>query len=85
MSVNRLCSSGLEAASVVISKIKAGIIDIGVAGGVENMSLYDMTTMVDPQMLSEQIFDHEQARNCLLGMGMTSENVAEQFGVSRLV
>lgn len=42
MSVNRLCSSGLEAAANVISKIKSGIIDIGIGGGVENMSLYDM-------------------------------------------
>lgn len=42
MSVNRLCSSGLEAASVVANKIAAGVIDIGVGGGVENMSLYDM-------------------------------------------
>jgi len=77
MSVNRLCSSGLEATSVVISKILSGVIDIGVGGGVENMSLYDMSTMIDPSMLSDSIFDHEQARNCLLGMGLTSENVAE--------
>lgn len=77
MSVNRLCSSGLEATSVVISKIKSGVIDIGVGGGVEQMSLYDMANMIDPSLLSEAIFDHEEARNCLLGMGLTSENVAE--------
>lgn len=35
MSVNRLCSSGLEATSVVVAKIMAGVIDIGVGGGVE--------------------------------------------------
>lgn len=41
--------------------------------------------MIDPSLLSEAIFDHEGARNCLLGMGLTSENVAEQFGVTREV
>jgi acetyl-CoA acyltransferase 1 len=39
--------------------------------------------MIDPSMLSEAIFDHEAARNCLLGMGMTSENVAEKYNISR--
>ena len=29
------------------------------------------------------MFEHEQARNCLMGMGMTSENVAEKFGISK--
>ena len=85
MSVNRLCSSGLEACSVVINKIQGGVIDIGVGGGVENMSLYDMQNMIDPSMLSEAIFDHEGARNCLLGMGMTSENVAENYAITRQV
>lgn len=85
MSVNRLCSSGLEATSVVISKILSGVIDMGVGGGVENMSLYDMSSMIDPSLLSDAIFDHEAARNCLLGMGLTSENVAEEYGVTREV
>lgn len=35
MAVNRLCSSGLEACAVVASKIRAGIIDLGVGSGVE--------------------------------------------------
>lgn len=47
------------------------------------MSLYDMQNMIDPSLLSESIFDHPQARNCLLGMGMTSENVAEAFKITR--
>jgi acetyl-CoA acyltransferase 1 len=33
--------------------------------------------------LSEAVFEHEQARNCLMGMGMTSENVAEKYGISK--
>jgi acetyl-CoA acyltransferase 1 len=35
MSVNRLCSSGLEACAVIASKIRAGIIDLGIGSGVE--------------------------------------------------
>ena len=82
-SVNRLCSSGLEAVSLIASKIKAGYIDIGIGGGVESMSLFDMQSSLDPNTLSESIFENEQARNCLIPMGQTSENVAEKYGVSR--
>ena len=38
MTVNWLCSSGLEAISVISSKIKSGIISIGIAAGVESMT-----------------------------------------------
>lgn len=39
--INRFCSSGLEACSLVAAKIKAGQIDIGIGAGVEQMSMYD--------------------------------------------
>lgn len=83
ISVNRLCSSGLEAVSLVANKIQAGVIDIGLAGGVENMSLYDMMSMIEVEKVSEEVFEHEQARNCLMSMGQTSENVVEKFGIER--
>ena len=83
MAVNRLCSSGLEACAVIASKIRAGVIDIGIGSGVESMSVYDMNASVNAEKLSEAIFDHPQARTCLIGMGETSENVAEKFGVSK--
>ena len=44
--INRLCSSGLESCAIIASKIKAGIIDIGIGGGVESMSFYKMTDWV---------------------------------------
>lgn len=72
MSVNRQCSSGLEAVMNVAAKIKAGIIDIGIGAGVESMSLYDMQATVDPDKISESVFEHEKARNCLVPMGVTS-------------
>jgi len=42
VSVNRLCSSGLESCAIVAAKIKNNIFDMALAGGVENMSMYDM-------------------------------------------
>jgi acetyl-CoA acyltransferase 1 len=71
--VNRQCSSGIEACSIIAAKIKAGIIDVGIGAGVESMSLFDMNNMVDAEKISEQLFDDEVARNCLLPMGLTSE------------
>ena len=71
--VNRQCSSGIEAVSIIASKIKAGIINAGIGAGVESMSLFDMQGMVDPNLVSDKLFEHEIARNCLQGMGQTSE------------
>jgi len=53
VSVNRLCSSGLESCAIVASKIKNNIFDIGIAGGVENMSMYDMNSLIDPEKINE--------------------------------
>ena len=47
IAINRLCSSGLEACAIIASKIKTGVIDIGVGSGVESMSLYDMNGSVN--------------------------------------
>lgn len=83
VAVNRLCSSGLEAIAIIAAKIKAGTIDIGIGAGVENMSTSDMNKMIDPETISDSVFDHEKARNVLMGMGETSENVAEKYGIPR--
>jgi acetyl-CoA acyltransferase 1 len=40
--VNRFCASGIEACAVIAAKIRTGILDIGIAAGVEQMSLFDM-------------------------------------------
>lgn len=44
-----------------------------------------MQSSMNAENLSDAIFDHPAARDCLLGMGQTSENVAEKFGISREV
>jgi len=79
--VNRQCSSGLQALANVVGEIKSGVIDIGIGAGVESMSSFDMMGSVGE--LNSKVFDHPAARDCLLGMGETSENVAERYGVNR--
>jgi acetyl-CoA acyltransferase 1 len=56
---------------------------MGIAGGVETMSNGNMMDAVNPNLLSEQVFENEKAQNCLMPMGITSENVAKEFGVDR--
>jgi acetyl-CoA acyltransferase 1 len=81
--VNRLCSSGLQAVMNVAYSIASRQIDLGIGGGVESMSLYNMNSSVDPEKICEAIFENEQARNCMIPMGITSENVAEKYGIDR--
>jgi acetyl-CoA acyltransferase 1 len=84
-SVNRQCSSGLQAVANIAANIRAGVIDTGIAGGVESMSLYSMTAGIDPEKLSENVMSHNLASQCLMPMGLTSENVAEKWKISREV
>jgi len=81
--VNRQCSSGLQAVINITNAIKSRQIDIGVGGGVESMSLFSMEAVVDPNIISNDVFEVEGARNCLMNMGQTAENVAKRFKVSR--
>jgi len=83
VTVNRQCSSGLQAVANIASAIKSGIIDVGIAGGVESMSMYAMTDGVDFNKMSGGILDNEMAGSCLMPMGITSENVAAKYGISR--
>ncbi|XP_022138475.1 3-ketoacyl-CoA thiolase 2, peroxisomal-like [Momordica charantia] len=78
--VNRQCSSGLQAVADVAAAIRAGFYDIGIGAGLESMTVNPMSWdgAVNPKV---KIF--EQAKNCLLPMGITSENVAHRFGVTR--
>jgi acetyl-CoA acyltransferase 1 len=81
--LNRQCSSGLQAVSTIANAIRSGEISVGIGGGFESMSMTDMSGSVDPEKISQEVFDNEVARNCLMPMGITSENVAERFNISR--
>ncbi|CAM8888486.1 hypothetical protein QQ045_027119 [Rhodiola kirilowii] len=78
--VNRQCSSGLQAVADVAAYIKAGFYDIGIGAGLECMTV-DKVERVRPINPKVELFT--QARDCLLPMGVTSENVAERYGVTR--
>uniref|UniRef100_A0A7S3JL91 acetyl-CoA C-acyltransferase n=1 Tax=Euplotes harpa TaxID=151035 RepID=A0A7S3JL91_9SPIT len=81
--VNRQCSSGLQAVMNIVNAIRGGQIDIGIGSGVENMSQYSFNDAIRPDLISDQVYEHETARNCLIPMGITSENVAARYGVTR--
>lgn len=81
--VNRQCSSGLQACMHVANAIKAGQYDIGIGGGFETMTKNKMGASV-PELTWDTVQDSELAQNCMIPMGITSENVAERFGVSRI-
>jgi acetyl-CoA acyltransferase 1 len=59
--IDRLCSSGLQAVADVANAIRSNQIDIGIGGGVESMSMFAMTNMVDPNTVAEEVFEHQEA------------------------
>ncbi|KAL6002127.1 3-ketoacyl-CoA thiolase 2, peroxisomal [Asimina triloba] len=78
--VNRQCSSGLQAVADVAAAIKSGFYDIGIGAGLESMTANPMAWegSINPKAKAMQ-----QAQDCLLPMGITSENVAGRYGVTR--
>ena len=92
IAVNRQCSSGLEAINMAAMLVRSGEVDIAVAGGTENMSQapfmleyhvrFDGLRMGDGNLRDGLI----EGLGCPVNryhMGVTAENVAERFGVSR--
>ncbi|GAB4816353.1 hypothetical protein N2152v2_003399 [Parachlorella kessleri] len=79
--VNRQCASGLQAIANVAYSIRIGQYDVGIAGGVESMTTNPM--MLEWGTINPHMAENPEAMDCLLPMGLTSENVAEQFGITR--
>ncbi|GAA5953004.1 hypothetical protein JCM8115_002406 [Rhodotorula mucilaginosa] len=80
--VNRQCSSGLVAVNHIALMISDGQIDMGIGAGVESMS-QNYGAGVMPEKMSEVVLANQQAADCLIPMGITSENVAAKYNVSR--
>ena len=79
MTINRFCSSGLQAIAIAAGRIALGGIDVALAGGVESMSLVPMggnKPSANPQLLDAR-------PETYTSMGITAENVARRFEVSR--
>lgn len=79
MTVNRFCSSGLQAIALAAAEITSGWADVVVAGGVESMSTIPMGGL--KQAPNPYLVEHYP--EYYLSMGLTAENVAERYGVSR--
>ncbi len=65
--VNRQCSSGLQAIANVAASIKAGFYDIAIAGGVESMSTNSMDRWDGG--INQEALQHPSAKGCYLPMG----------------
>ena len=79
MTVNRYCASGLETISIAVAKIKAGMGQIFIAGGTENMSVIPMTGY----KLAPSYKVASSTPNYLASMGLTAEAVAKKYNISR--
>ncbi|PQE33885.1 3-ketoacyl- peroxisomal protein [Rutstroemia sp. NJR-2017a WRK4] len=80
-SLNRQCSSGLQACVDIANAIKSGMIEVGVGAGVESMSLqYGPGAVTE---FSELLESHPESANCKVPMGVLSEKMAKDKGVSR--
>lgn len=79
MTINRFCSSGLQAINIVAGRIASGEVDVAIAGGVESMSMVPMTggkISLHPKLA-------EDFPEAFTPMGVTAEKVAVKFGITR--
>lgn len=79
VTMNRYCASGVETIATAVAKIRAGMAECIIAGGVESMSLVPTTGW-------RTVLNYEVAKNnpdYYLSMGLTAEQVAKEFKVSR--
>src|SRR4026209_2864752 len=79
MTVKRFCASGLEAIAIGAQRILSGMADVIIAGGTESMSQVPMGGF----KMSPNPCLVDQMPDAYLAMGLTAENVASKFGVSR--
>lgn len=78
--INRFCSSGLQAVALAANEIRLGNSDLMLAGGTESMSMVPM--MGNKVALSPSVFNDDHVA-IAYGMGITAEKVAEEWKISR--
>jgi acetyl-CoA acyltransferase len=79
MTINRFCSSGLQAIALAAERIMAGFAEVIVAGGVESMSMVPMGGYhfsPNPDLI-------DRYPDAYLSMGLTAENLARKYGLTR--
>ncbi len=79
MTVNRFCSSGLQTIAMAAERIMLGGAEVILAGGTESMSMVPMGgNKISP---NPWLMDHYP--DAYLGMGLTAENLARKYGITR--
>ena len=81
MTINRFCSSGVQAVALAADRIRTGDDDVVIAAGTESMSMVPM--MGNKIALNEAVFQNNENVGIAYGMGITAEKVANQWKVSR--
>jgi acetyl-CoA acyltransferase len=81
VTVNRFCSSGLNAVAMAADRIRVGEADVMIAGGTESMSMVPMTG--NKPSFNPRIFEKDENVGIAYGMGLTAERVAAQWKVTR--
>ena len=79
MTINRFCSSGLQAIAMAAERVMAGFADVVIAGGAESMSLVPMPGA----RLAPNPYMTECYPDVYLNMGLTAENLAQQYNIAR--
>ena len=81
MTINRFCSSGVQAVALAADRIRLGEADVMIAAGTESMSMVPM--MGNKIALNPAIFERDENVAIAYGMGITAEKVAQHWKVSR--
>ena len=81
MTINRFCSSGVQAVALAADRIRLGEADVMIASGTESMSMVPMGG--NKPTFSPAVFDKDENVAIAYGMGITAERVAEKWKVSR--
>lgn len=81
ITVNRFCSSGLQAIAYAADRIRLGEADVMIAAGTESMSLIPM--MGHKVVMNPKVFEGDENLGIAYGMGLTAEKVATQWNISR--
>ncbi|AUH73543.1 3-ketoacyl-CoA thiolase [Legionella sainthelensi] len=80
MTINRFCCSGVQSISLAADSIRSGDVHLALAGGVESMSMVPLGG--NKYTANPAIFNNEDIA-IAYGMGITAENVAKRWGISR--
>jgi acetyl-CoA acyltransferase len=81
VTVNRFCASGLTALAMAADRIRVGEAEVMIAAGTESMSMVPM--MGNKPSMNPRVFERDENVGIAYGMGLTAENVAKQWKVSR--